>query len=785
MLAAASLVLALAAASPVTPPERWIEVAARPRDEAQALRLAELGWEMKEADDGASIVYLPASALPSLAATGVPHVVVEGDLEAYYAARLVRAKSLRGSMGGYLTLSEAVDAMDALVVAHPGLVAPKTALGMTEEGRPIWAWKLSANVLVDEPEPVALFMALMHAREPAGLMSIVHFAERLVGDYGADAEATWLLDHREIWIIPVLNPDGYAWNEAQQPGGGGMWRKNRRVNGDGTFGVDPNRNFSYSWGIDDLGSSPDTASDTYRGPAPMSEPETQVLRDFAALRAPTISVNTHAHGDHLVRPWGYTNGSCSDDAIMDDLSGLALREAAYLPGNAAATLGYLANGDHDDYMWAETTEKPRAFGFTPELGNATDGFWPATSRIDPLCEETYPMHELFAWAAGAAPRLDSFSIDDAAPGGDGDGLPEPGETIGVTVVLRNHGLEDTPGVIAATLESDTCAALVEDAAAQLGVIASQSSLSNGADPFVVHLAASATPGDLARLRLILADSSGAYPPIPLAFLMGEPTVLLAEDFESGLATWDVAGFGTSAAGAGRAGQALSDSFGGNYGNDVDATAGPSAPLDLSGFGRAWLVFDQRFWIDNDFDAASVEVLPGGGSWTPVAGETSAPGSGVGAQVAGAPTWDGRRLAWELERVDLSSFTGPGPPVSLRFRFRSDAAFGYDGWHVDDVKVLGFPPVDVQSPDEPLLMVSKGDLDVTLAWSSPFPGPAHSAADVYTAYRSSSVRGDGGFAPFVTTRGLAATDADAVPAASDFAYTIVATNCAGASSDPAP
>jgi len=783
MLLAAALALSVAGLSPAAPPERWLEVTARPADAEQATRLARLGWEIHDDGDGATNVYLPASALPELAATGIPHAVVDDDVEGHYAARLVQPKSLRGSMGGYLTWTEAIAAMDALAVAHPTLVAPKTALGMTEEGRAIWAWKLSARALIDEPEPTALYMALMHAREPAAMMSVVHFAETLLAGYGSDPDATWLLDHREIWILPVLNADGYAYNEARQPGGGGMWRKNRRNNGDGTFGVDPNRNFSYMWGFDDNGSSPDTSSDTYRGPWPMSEPETRALRDFAAARAPTISVNTHAHGDQLVRPWGYTNGSCSDDLIMQSLSDAALRESAYLPGNTAVTLGYLANGDHDDYMWAETMEKPRAFGFTPELGNNTDGFWPPTERIDPLCAETYPMHAFLAWAAGAAPRFESFAVDDAAPGGDGDGLPEAGETLRLTVVLRNAGLEDTPGPIAATLESDACAVIVESASAAPGVIASQGIVST--QPFLVRLAPSATPGDLAHLRLMLADASGAYPAIPLAFLMGEPTVILEEDFESGLSAWTTSVFGTSAAGAGRAGQALSDSTGGSYFSGVDATAEWDAPIDLSSFGRAWLVFDQRFWIDNDFDGATLEIRPNGGSWTAVSGETSDVGSGVGAQAAGAPTWDGRRLSWERERVDLSSFTGPGASISLRFRFRSDGSFNYDGWHVDDVKLLGFPPGAVQPPDEPLLMVSKDDADVVLAWTPPPLVPAHSAADEFVLHRSSSVRGDAGFAPIGTTLELTLADEDAVPAPASYAYTVVATNCAGASSDPAP
>src|SRR5688500_1038184 len=141
MLLAALVSLALGAASPEAPADRWIEVAARPRDEAQARRLAELGWEILESGDGAQLVVLPASALPALVATGVPPDVVHHDLEAHYASRLVRTKARRGSMGGYLTWTEAVDAMDGLAATYPDLVAPRLFLGFTHEQRPIWAWK--------------------------------------------------------------------------------------------------------------------------------------------------------------------------------------------------------------------------------------------------------------------------------------------------------------------------------------------------------------------------------------------------------------------------------------------------------------------------------------------------------------------------------------------------------------------------------------------------------------------------------------------------------------------
>ena len=86
-----------------------------------------------------------------------------------------------------------------------------------------------------------------------------------------------LLNKTELWFVPVANPDGYDFTFTE---GNRLWRKNLRdVNGDGQIttgdGVDPNRNFPSNFHYDEEGSSSEFASETYRGPEPFSEPETQ------------------------------------------------------------------------------------------------------------------------------------------------------------------------------------------------------------------------------------------------------------------------------------------------------------------------------------------------------------------------------------------------------------------------------------------------------------------------------------------------------------------------------
>jgi len=106
----------------------------------------------------------------------------------------------------------------------------------------------------------------------------------------------------------MVNPDGYTYNENTYPNGGGMWRKNRRVNGGNEFGVDINRNYGYKWGYDNQGSSPDSSSETYRGPGAFSETETQAVKYFAEQHNIQITLNYHTYGNLLIYPWGYEYG---------------------------------------------------------------------------------------------------------------------------------------------------------------------------------------------------------------------------------------------------------------------------------------------------------------------------------------------------------------------------------------------------------------------------------------------------------------------------------------------
>ncbi len=147
-----------------------------------------------------------------------------------------------GSMGGFYTLAEAIAQLDSMKFQYPNLITTKVSIGNTIENRPIYMVKISDNPDVDETEPEILYTSLHHAREPQSMMQMIYFMYYLLENYNTNSSVQYIVNNRELYFIPVFNPDGYEYNRTTNPTGGGMWRKNRR-NNSGSYGVDLNRNY--------------------------------------------------------------------------------------------------------------------------------------------------------------------------------------------------------------------------------------------------------------------------------------------------------------------------------------------------------------------------------------------------------------------------------------------------------------------------------------------------------------------------------------------------------------
>jgi len=302
-----------------------------------------------------------------------------------------------GSMGGYLTYNEMVAELDEMRTNYPNLITVKQNIGNSREGRAIWMVKISDNGAVNDPEePGVVYSGLHHSREPMSMMNLIYFMHYILSNYNTDPEIKCLIDENELYFIPCVNPDGYVYNQTTNPDGGGYWRKNRRNNGDATFGVDLNRNYNYFWGYDNEGSSPVTSSEVYRGPSANSEPEVTAFSNFVNSIRPQIAINYHSYSNEMVMPMGYANLPVSLEFHYRSVASMLTFENKFPYGRPYELLGYNANGNSDDWM----SGVANVSAYSPEVGSEADGFWPVQSKIIPICESVLEMNISAAWASG-------------------------------------------------------------------------------------------------------------------------------------------------------------------------------------------------------------------------------------------------------------------------------------------------------------------------------------------------------------------------------------------------
>lgn len=200
------------------------------------------------------------------------------------------------------------------------------------------------------PRPRMLVFGCVHARELATGEVPIWIGERLIEGAGRDPEITGLLETREIWILPVLNPDGREYVFDVDP----WWRKNRSRQRRGRIGVDLNRNFGFQWGPNrpNGGSSGNPGSGIYRGPRPFSEPETRALRDLVRDHAFAVSLSLHSYGEMVLTPYGYGDRPVEHPGLYRRLRSLLVRSTGYQDGAVPEVLGYYSNGRHDDWLYA-------------------------------------------------------------------------------------------------------------------------------------------------------------------------------------------------------------------------------------------------------------------------------------------------------------------------------------------------------------------------------------------------------------------------------------------------
>ena len=633
-------------------------------------------------------VVINQDAIEKLQMIAMPYTVLIADMDAYSRGRtqsseLELVESMRileqngirefryGSMGGYLTYAEMVLQLDSMRLRYPSLITAKESLAVTEQGRIIWGVEISDNPGVPEPgEAVAHYDALHHAREPQSMATIMYYMYWLLDNYGTNPEATYLVNNRRMCFVPIVNVDGYVYNQTTNPNGGGSWRKNRRNNGNGIFGVDLNRNYNYQWGYDNIGSSPTPSSDTYRGPSPLSEPEARAIRNFTMRKLPSIAMSAHTVAGRYLNPYSYKDTVVSYEYYAEFASDFSAQNR-YLYGTVFQMLSYNSNGTTRDYLHHDLG----CYSWTPEFGGS--GFWPARSEIVLIAQENLLACKYMSWVAGGFADYQSFQLV-------GRQFALRGDTLRFSVTVKNKGLTLNANSVNVTVQSLYPNATPIVTSALYPAIPPRQ-YSTNTPPFAFRIEPAAATLDEMKFVTVTTQDGIETSRDTFSVVVGYPRALFTESGEAGMGNWTSSGTGilwdTTFVMAYKGVRSLADSRYGNVANNTNNTLTLSNSINLTGTTNPRLEFFARWANEANTDYVRLQVSTNNGaSWVNFAGRYTT-------LVGGQPAYTANKGTWAWEYINLAAYVGQ--QVKLRFNLVADASLRGDGFYFDEMRVVDY------------------------------------------------------------------------------------------------
>ncbi len=575
--------------------------------------------------------------------------------------------SIYGTMGGHLKWEEAIAKLDSMRQQYPTLVSVKWSIGNSYENRAMWTIRVTKNPDAPTGRPEVWLNGVTHAREPMGMMNVFYYIYWLLENYNIDPVATYILNNREIYFTPFINPDGFYYNQTTNPNGGGMWRKNRKPQGTAT-GTDLNRNFGTwnFWNSTNGGSSTSQSSDTYRGPYPFSEPETQVFKNFFNSRNIKVALDYHTYGNYLIKPYAWCDPTPTpDDAIFNEYGNDIVADNHFTFGTPYQTVNYYVRGGDLDWCYSNdsTGHSDHRFVMTPEVG--TSGFYATQAEIIPYSQMCMYMNIYMTMAAGPFVGIKSETLNKATY--------VQGESGTFKVVYRNKGLSNAVNVKVELIPQTTYLTIP----VQVFTKPSLNSFVSDSATFNFTIGATCPNNGVvkARLKLKQNDTVTVYDKM-INIFVGTGYTILRDSAENGTAN-----FPTMTNWSIVTNKYLSPthSFKGactNYGVNQMI----SVPLNVSTYPSIYLSWYQKYALEAGYDYGFVDVSSNNGStWSRLA------------------TFNGKDSAtWKLQSFDITPYVYGSSNMLVRFRDSCDSNTNWDGWYVDNINVTAYQivPTDI-------------------------------------------------------------------------------------------
>ena len=588
--------------------------------------------------------------------------------------------------GGFYTYSEMLAELDEMSQLFPNLISTRSDVKdenifsephphQTYEDRFLQWVKISDNPNTNENEPEVLYTAVHHAREPASLQQLIFYMWYLLENYETDQEIRDIVDNTELYFIPCVNPDGYVYNETDEPQGGGMWRKNRF----NTHGVDNNRNYSYIdnngnevWNT--AGTSNNTGNDTYAGTEPFSESENSAIRYFVENNDFKLALNNHTYSNLLLYPFGYDyNQFTEDNEVFESISSLLVQQNGY--ENILSSELYPAAGDSDDFMYGMlTTEnggtRDKIFAMTPEIGSS---FWPAAATIEDLCKEMLFLN------LNAARLVNNYATLNEISSYTIEGL-----SFNSTYELQRLGISE-PGDFSVTFVP------VSDNISSVESVNNYNQLVLGETvegSFSITLNSNINVGDDVSYKLVL--NNGAFDKeYQITKIFGEYSAIFTDSEGAFSGNWITNSneWAETNEDYFSASTSITDSPNNNYYNNENSVITINNEVDLSDYSYAEITFKAKWEIQSNFDYVQLEIYSDNSDyWIPQCGIYTQSGGGNHQNAYGEPLYSGNQDAWIEEKISLSDYLGES--ILIRFKIITNGFGRRDGFYFDDLEING-------------------------------------------------------------------------------------------------
>ncbi len=584
-----------------------------------------------------------------------------------------------GSMGGYFTYGEIDAEFERMKQLFTGLISGDT-IGYSINGLPIKSYRFGSSSGGGVPN--VLFTALHHGREPGGVSTIIYFLWDLLEKYERnDKEALFLLNTRNLYVVPVVNPDGYLLNNRIDSNGyargGGLWRKNRRRVNDSVYGVDLNRNYGplEFWNADNNGSEIAPTGSTYRGSSPFSEPETRALRDLCIAKRFKTAINYDSSGEVIILPYAALQIEPEDSLLFRGLGKNIHGKSKYVFGFTDQVLSYSARGTAEDYMYF-------TFGTiaaTPEIGNYEERFWTDNPQqiIDDAIKNLY-MNYQFLWSAGYNLRPNDIRIDYSTP--DAPNMVVEIQNIGTAAGIKPTNLTVTPLDEYITVNSPVRTILpLERADRQV-------------EKFRISAAGGFRNGRDVKFEIMLARD-GIQSRDTFEFALYYPIILDLFDGGAMSENWSSGGWGLEYdTSIGR--DVLADSPYALYGKETSNFLYYNKEISLLNYRNALLTLETKWEVETKYDLCVVQAsADGGATWEYLYSDRMVIGISTQKgriQQAGTMGFHGYFKDYLVQECSLEKYIGSD--ILLRFGLLSDRTNVYNGWFLKSVAIHLFDEV---------------------------------------------------------------------------------------------